>query len=127
MEYYYVNTTFTNSIKQVSCVYNLSTILDAQESKTPIQGVIATRPLDLDEPDVFKTITDVRIRGQFRKGAVKFILLGSNDGVTFSAISTLRGKAWKLFRIIILADLQPTERISWIDVQYETRFTNRLR
>lgn len=127
MEYYHVNTTFTNSIKQVSCVYNLSTILDAQESKKPMQGVIATRPFDLDEPDVFKTITDVRIRGQFRKGAVKFILLGSNDGVTFSAISTLRGKAWKLFRIIILADLQPTERISWIDVQYETRFTNRLR
>lgn len=108
-------------------IYDLSTILDAQESKKPMQGVIATRPLDLDEPDVFKTITDVRIRGQFRKGAVKFILLGSNDGVTFSAISTLRGKAWKLFRIIILADLQPTERISWIDVQYETRFTNRLR
>lgn len=108
-------------------IYDLSTILDAQEAKKPMQGVIATRPLDLDEPDVFKTITDVRIRGQFRKGAVKFILLGSNDGVTFSAISTLRGKAWKMFRIIILADLQPTERISWIDVQYETRFTNRLR
>lgn len=108
-------------------VLDLSTILDAAESKTPTKGVIATRPFDLDEPDVFKTITDVRIRGQFRKGAVKFILLGSNDGVTFSAISTLRGKAWKLFRIIILADLQPTERISWIDVQYETRFTNRLR
>lgn len=108
-------------------IYDLSTILDAAEEQTPTKGIIATRSLDLDEPDVYKTITDVRIRGQFRKGAVKFILLGSNDGVTFSAISTLRGKAWKLFRIIILADLQPTERISWIDVQYETRFTNRLR
>lgn len=108
-------------------IYNLSTILDAAESKTPTKGVIATRPLNLGEPDVFKTITDIRVRGQYPKGAVKFILLGSNDGVTFYTINTLRGKAWKLFRIIILADLQPTDRISWIDVQYETKFTNKLR
>lgn len=115
-----------NSYKSTK-VLDLSTILDASESKTPTKGVIATRPLNLGESDVFKTITDVRIRGQYSKGAVKFILLGSNDGVTFYTINTLRGKAWKLFRIIILADLQPTDRISWIDVQYETRFANRLR
>ena len=108
-------------------VLDLSTVLDAAELKTPTKGVTATRPLDLGEPDVFKTITDIRVRGQYPKGAVKFILLGSNDGVTFYTINTLRGKAWKLFRIIILADLQPTDRISWIDVQYETKFTNRLR
>ena len=76
---------------------------------------------------MLKTIIDVRVRGQFPKGAVKFILLGSNDGVNFSTISTLRGKSWKLFRMIILADLDPTDRISWVDVQYETRFTNKLR
>ena len=108
-------------------VYDLSTVLDAEESKIPMRGVIATRPFDLGEPDVLKTITDVRVRGQFPKGAVKFILLGSNDGVNFSTISTLRGKSWKLFRMIILADLDPTDRISWVDVQYETRFTNKLR
>lgn len=108
-------------------VYDLSTILDAAESKTPVRGVIATRPFDLGEPDVFKTITDVRIRGQFPKGAVKFILLGSNDGINFATVSTLRGRAWKLFRMIILADLAPTERISWVDIMYETKFTNKLR
>ena len=113
--------------KVISKIYDLSTILDAAESKTPTKGVIVTRSLNLDEPDVFKTITDIRIRGQYRKGAVKFILLGSNDGDKYQIISTLRGKAWKLFRIIILADLQPTERISYIDVQYETKFANRLR
>jgi hypothetical protein len=108
-------------------IYDLSTILDAAEEQTPTRGVIATRPFDLGEPDVLKTITDVRIRGQFPKGAVKFILLGSNDGINFATLSTLRGKAWKMFRMVILADLAPTDRISWIDVQYETKFTNRLR
>lgn len=108
-------------------VYDLSTVLDAVESKTPVKGVIATRPFDLGEPDVFKAITDVRIRGQFPKGAVKFILMGSNDGITFVTLSTLRGRSWKLFRMVILADLAPTERISWVDIMYDTKFTNKLR
>ena len=108
-------------------VYNLSTILDDTAPENTLKGVIATRPFDLDEPDVFKTIKDVRIRGQFPKGAAKFILLGSNDGINFYTISTLRGKSWKMFRMIILADLSKDDRISWVDVQYETRFTNKLR
>ena len=110
-----------------SCIYDFSTILDAVESKTSVKGVIVTRPFDLGEPDVFKTITDVRIRGQFPKGAVKFILLGSNDGINFATVSTLRGRSWKLFRMVILANLDPTDRISWIDVMYDTKFTNKLR
>ena len=110
-----------------SRIYDLSTILDAAESQVQTRGVIATRPFDLDAPDILKTITDIRIRGQYAKGAVKFILQGSNDGIRFQTINTLRGKAWKLFRIIILSNLYPTERISWIDVQYETRFADKLR
>lgn len=113
--------------ENLTAIFNLSTLLDKQASEIPMRGVIATRPFDLGEPDVFKTITDVRIRGQFPKGAVKFILLGSNDGINFATVSTLRGRAWKLFRMVILADLAPTERISWVDIMYETKFTNKLR
>lgn len=113
---------------QIAKVYSLSTILDAAEgSQETAKGILVTRPFDLGEPDVFKTITDIRVRGQFPKGAVKFILLGSNDGINFATVSTLRGRSWKLFRMIILADLAPTERISWVDIMYDTRFTNKLR
>lgn len=109
-------------------IYDLSTLLDVADSdKDAAKILIATRPFDLDEPDVYKTITAVRIRGQYAAGSVKFILQGSHDGINFYTINTLRGKSWKLFRLIILANLSPTERISWIDVEYETRFTNRLR
>lgn len=94
---------------------------------TPKKILVASRPFDLQEPDVLKTITDVRVRGQFAKGAFKLILQGSQDGINFYTISTLRGKAWKMFRIILLADLALHERISWVDVMYETRFNNRLR
>lgn len=124
-----VDIVFEERIETMECarIYDLSTLLDAQESMTPTRGIVATRPFDLGEPDILKTITDIRVRGQFPKGAVKFILLGSNDGINFYALSTLRGKSWKLFRMILLADLAPTDRISWVDVQYETKFTNRLR
>lgn len=108
-------------------VYSLSTVLDASRNQDTAKGIIITRPFDLDEPDVYKTIADVRIRGQFPRGAVKFILLGSNDGINYCTISTLRGKSWKLFRMVILADLAPTERISWVDIQYEPRYNNKLR
>lgn len=108
-------------------IYDLSTILDAADSRIPTRGVIATRPFNLDAPDVLKTITDIKIRGQYARGAVKYILLGSMDGINFYVIGTKRGKAWKMFRLIILADLDPTERISWVDVVYEEKFTNRLR
>lgn len=113
--------------KDVTILYNLSTILDVADPQPVAKGCIITRPFDLGEPDVFKTITDLRIRGQFAKGAVNFILLGSNDGINFTTLSTLRGRSWKMFRLIILTDLAPTERVSWVDVQFQTRFTNRLR
>lgn len=106
-------------------------ILDISLTKdltlTPKKILTVTRPFDLQEPDVLKTITDVRVRGNFSKGAVKFILQGSQDGINFHTISTLRGQSWKLFRIILLADLALHERISWIDVMYESRHKNRLR
>ena len=122
-----VTLSYEESKVEVTRIYDFSTILDRQETMTPTKGIIVTRALDLGEPDVLKTITDVRVRGDFRKGAVKFILLGSQDGMAYHPLSTLRGRAWKEFRIVLLADLQPNERISWIDVMYETRFTNKLR
>lgn len=108
-------------------IFDMSSQIEDSHDRLTLPGAIITRPFDLGEPDVFKTITDVRIRGYYGKGAAKFILLGSNDGINFCVINTFRGKSWKMFRLIILADLLPTERISWVDVQYETRFTNRLR
>lgn len=107
-------------------IFNLSTPLDI-ESQTPTKGVIATRAIDLGAPDTLKTITDIKVRGQYSRGAVKYVLLGSMDGMNYHVINTRRGKAWKFFRLVILADLKPTERISWIDVTYVEKFTNKLR
>lgn len=110
-----------------ACLLNLSVVEGENEKPRSVKGVVASRTFDLGEPDIYKTITDIRVRGDFRKGAVKFILQGTQDGINFFTLSTLRGKAWKRFRIILLTDLDVHERISWIDIQYEKKFTNRLR
>ena len=127
MDYYNLVLSWEEGERISTRIYDLSTILDAVETKTPMRGVIATRPFDLQAPDVLKTITDIQVRGQYAKGAVKFMLLGSMDGIHYYVIGTKRGKSWKLFRLVILADLEPTERVSWVDIEYETKFTNRLR
>lgn len=118
-------------IKGNTKVVSLSTVLDAkQDPENPqkvAKGILITRPFDLGLPDVYKSITSIKIRGDFDKGNVKYILQGSDDGRTFYTLSSLRGKSWKMFRIFILADLEPTERISWIDIDFEPRYQNKLR
>lgn len=126
-----VSTIIQEKETTVTKIYSLGTILDldpeAEDAPKVAKGILITRPFDLGEPDVYKTIKAIKIRGDFDKGNVKYILQGSNDGKTFYTMNTLRGKSWKMFRIFILADLEPTERISWIDIDFEPRYNNRLR
>lgn len=112
-------------------IYNYSTVLDdadrLSDTVNPIKGIIITRPFDLGEPDIRKTIRDIRIRGKFNRDDVKYVLLGSFDDIHWQRLRSLRGGSYKLFRMILLFNLSPTERISWIDVDYESRMANKLR
>jgi hypothetical protein len=107
-------------------VYDISTILDGTREQSTELGCLITRPLDLGYADIKKVIKDIRIRGEFAKGHVQYILQGSDDGVNYFNTS-LKQKSWKLFRIIIVCALDRFERISWIDVDYDTRYNNKLR
>ena len=114
-------------------IYDFSTVIDHANYMTEVQNppvqqcVIITRPFDLDEPDVRKTIKDIRIRGRFNRNDVKYLLLGSFDGINWKRLPSLRGGSYKFFRLFIRASLTPTERISWVDVNYESRMATRLR
>ena len=91
------------------------------------KGWILTRPFDLEAPDIRKSINSIRIRGVFNKTDVKYILLGSMNGIDWQRLTSLRGGSYKSFRLLILTDLAPGERLSWIDIDFETRFGNKLR
>ena len=113
--------------QEVQHIYDLSTVLDDSKIQHTAKGILITRPFDLGMPDVYKSITRIKIRGDYEKGDVQYILQGSDNGRDFFTLTSLRGKSWKMFRIFILADLEPTERISWIDIDFEPRYNTRLR
>lgn len=114
-------------------IFDMTTNLVSIDETNDVPGVIATRAFNLDAPDILKTINHLKIRGQFAakdangKPKVTYVLLGSQDGKNFYRIKSLRGKSWKYYRIVINCNLKQTERISWIDIDYEMRFTNKLR
>lgn len=114
-----------------SYIYDYSTVLnDAQmisDTATPRNCLIVTRPLDFGEPNIRKALRDIRIRGAYNRGDVQYVLQGSMDCINWKILPTLHGGSFKWFRVVVLGTLAPTERISWIDVDYETRMTNKLR
>ena len=112
-------------------VLDFSTILDSasllSDVNNPVYGIIVTRPFDLGEPDIRKSLNDIRIRGKYNRADVYYILLGSFDGINWQRMTSLRGGSYKMFRMVLLTRLTATERVTWVDVDYDTRFTNRLR
>ncbi len=108
-------------------IFSLSTVLDASRIQPTAKGILITRPFDLGMPDIYKSITDIKIRGDYDKGNVRYILQGSDNGRDFYTLNSFRGKSWKMFRLFILADLEPTERVSWIDIDFEPRYNEKLR
>lgn len=107
-------------------LFDFSVPIDEQ-STTPRKVFIATRPFDLDEPDVRKQVGRIIVRGRFGRQAVRYVLLGSMDGRNFVTLPSLRSGSFKWYRLILLAALAPQDRISWVDVEFESRFGDRLR
>lgn len=133
---------FTNSVNSYPDSYimtksntlvNLSNTGNGNSKE--VKGMIITRPLKLDSPDLLKTITQSMHRGVFRKGKVKTVLYGSRDCINFVPITssldhTLRsvhGSPYKYFRFAIITELLPGESLSGTSIIFETRQTNKLR
>lgn len=91
-------------------------------------ALIITRNLDFDSPDTRKEIRQVKLRSNLPEGGgVKYVLLGSMDGKYFSQIKSLRNGSYKFYRMILMLTLHANEGFSWIDVDFNTKFTNKLR
>lgn len=97
--------------------------------------LLITRPLTLDQPDVLKTVNTVLQRGLFRKGNVKSVLYGSRDlynwmPVMSSQDENMRGRSgtpYRWFRIALLLQLEKDESVTGCSIQFDTKYTNRLR
>lgn len=116
----------TKDANGVYKIMDFSTYYDANGSYVR-RGMIVTRPFDLDESDVRKQIKQLKIRGNFNQGDVSYLLLGSMDGLNFFVLPSLRSGSFKSYRLVVLCELSPSERVSFVELDYEQRFTNKLR
>lgn len=107
------------------------------DGNAAVNALLVTRPLTLDLPDVLKTVNTVLQRGIFskRNHHVKSVLFGSRDLTQWFAICSsdnenlrgFRGTPFKWFRIALPMQLGAGESVQGCSIDFEPRYTNRLR
>lgn len=113
---------------------NMSPEIDVTRGEA-LDQLIVTRPLDLGQPDVRKLLKRLRMRGKFisqisgvaPEKHLQYMLLGSMDGRNYGLLKSLHGGSYKYFKLVLLGKMTPAERLSYIDFEFDTRFTNRIR
>ena len=102
-------------------------VLAENADSVAMKGVVYTRDLDLDLADIYKAISRLKVRGRYADGHVKWQLQGSNDGMNYTIVHSLRGPSWKWYRIALVTMLEKDERISYVELECAPRFTDKLR
>lgn len=113
--------------------YNLVNF--ALPPKETQKGMLVTRPLKLDMPDVLKTIDTVVQRGHFQKGHIQSVLYGSRDLYNWHLVWSSKdhflrgfsGTPYKYFRIACVTSLSEDESLFGASVSFNPRMQNQLR
>lgn len=112
-------------------IYDFANVYDPSMVQATLPGIVITRGINLDQSFARKSITDLKIRGYIDRNSendkIKYILMGSSDGIHYGVVSSLRGSSYKFYRLVILLDLDAGERVSWIDMEFDPRLQNKLR
>ena len=119
----------------VAILHNGQIVNFSDKGEGHYRGIVVTRPMKLDNPDVLKTAGTVIQRGQFRNGHVSSVLYASRDLFNWNMVwsSTnhylrgFSGTPYKYFRVVLLCDLEEDENISGCSVQFVPKLTNRPR
>ena len=91
-------------------------------------GFIATRPIRLgsdEHKSIMRILHRKRVNSQY--GFVGMRLYGSVDGIKFYEITSLRGASYKYFVVLLYTCMKANERYSYMSVEFEERFQNKLR
>ncbi|MGN1216465.1 MAG: hypothetical protein ACI4TD_00645, partial [Phocaeicola sp.] len=125
-----------NSYPDALAVHNSGVLMDYSTMNGDYDiGLIISRPLKLDAPDIHKTISKLIVRGDFDRCDIKTILYASNDLRTWYYVYSsvdhyLRGYSgspWKYYRIAIVADIKREEAISGATIDMMIKWNNQIR
>ena len=109
-------------------VCDLAVRYNPSVTQNTLSQVVITRPFDFNLSYVSKTLRKMFVRGIFNRDNIRTILLGSPDGQTYHVIHSLRGPSNNVFfRVVLLGTLAPEERVSFLELDYEARFTDKPR
>lgn len=105
------------------------------ESDHIVNGLLISRPIKLNDANLYKTVDTLIQRGKFHKGHVKSILYGSRDLIKWHLVwysqdhflRGFRGTPYKYFRIALICNLEDNESIFGATVQFTPKLTNRPR
>lgn len=110
-------------------VYNLAHIPDATSTKTTC--MIITRPISYEDYNF--VIRSLAHRGIF-KSALNVVIYASRNGVDYSPIMHRRerlirmnGSGFKYYKLLVVAELDPNEALSGIEVDFILKYPNRMR
>lgn len=99
----------------------------------PVHGLIYTRPVKMDT-FALKKLLRVSLQGVFSR-VQNILIYASNDGNTWhflgrsasSSITGLSGRTFKYYRFAVETELDPSENISALRIQFEPRAERRFR
>lgn len=125
-----------NSYPEAYVIDSNWNLLDfSMDTDETVSGMVITRPMSFDAPDILKTVDAVVQRGHFPKGAVKSVLYGSRDLINWHLVWSsvdhylrgFRGTPYKYFRVALLCNMKRTQTIERCSVEFTPRHTNQLR
>lgn len=128
----HINTFSQSLLIKDNKIYNLS----SQTIQNKLNGLLITRPIKLDSPDVHKTIQTIIQRGNFPSGSIAQALYASNDAINWFPIWSsqterlrpIRGTAYKYYRLVIfLTDFKQDYSLSGCTIDYLPKLTNKIR
>lgn len=124
---------YTQTYIQDSNGYLMDIISNLDENRTNVAeaekyGFLASRPLRL-ETDQFKTINRMLHRTSIYGGRCyqKMALYGTRDGINYVNVKCLRGASFRSYIVVLYLRMMPTDRYSYLTMQFEPRFPDKIR
>ena len=113
-------------IQDGSEVMKLSKDVDT-DGENPQNVIVITRPVKFGSP-ALKSIKRMLIRHNCDDPSwLGVIAYGSRDGENYHRITSLRGRSYKYFIFAIFGNMKPSERLTALSFDWNTKFTNKLR
>lgn len=110
----------------IAKIFRFSQYLYETNSQQALPCAFVTRPITFEELDIYKSIRHLLVRRETDSSSVlKYILMASDDLRTWEVMHSLKGPSHKYYRVAVIADLSPGDRIDYLEFEYVRKFLGR--